>query len=124
MNIVSPSHPLKHYRWGGHCDAWDLVDQPDLSVKMEKMPPHTGEQEHYHQRARQFFFILKGTASFQTEEGKIAVNAQEGLEIRPGLRHRILNEGPEDLEFLLCSQPAAAGDRYPSQDGHTNEEPI
>jgi len=111
MNTVSPSNPLKHYQWGALCDGWNLVDTQELSVKMERMPPHTGEQEHYHERARQFFFILQGTAVFLTEEGRIEVQVREGLEIRPGLRHRILNEGEEDLEFILCSQPSTAGDR-------------
>jgi mannose-6-phosphate isomerase-like protein (cupin superfamily) len=130
--------------WGEQCDGWNLVDSPELSVKMERMPPHTAEQEHFHQFARQFFFILKGTAviyfagvylekipsnekplmmglrpavpwtAFDTEEGRVELNPQEGLEIRPGLRHRIENEGEEDLEFILCSQPSTSGDRYPA----------
>ena len=45
------------------------------------------------------------------EEGKVELKEQEGLEIRPGLRHRIANEGEEDLEFILCSQPSTVGDR-------------
>jgi mannose-6-phosphate isomerase-like protein (cupin superfamily) len=111
MKPVSREQPLHHYTWGNHCDGWNLVDSPGLSVKMERMPPHTGEQEHYHQHARQFFFILKGKATFLTEEGRIEVPPQQGLEIRPGLRHRILNEEEEDLEFILSSQPSTAGDR-------------
>jgi mannose-6-phosphate isomerase-like protein (cupin superfamily) len=111
MNIVSRELPLKHYTWGNNCDGWNLVDTPALSVKMERMPPHTREQEHFHRQARQFFFILKGTAVFETEEGKIVVQTQQGLEIRPGLRHRILNESEEDLEFILSSQPSTANDR-------------
>jgi len=113
---VSKESPLGHYVWGNHCDGWNLVDNADLSVKMERMPPHTTEQLHFHQRSRQFFFILKGTAVFETEEGRIEVKARQGLEIRPQLRHRILNEGEEDLEFILCSQPSTTGDRV-----HTGE---
>jgi mannose-6-phosphate isomerase-like protein (cupin superfamily) len=111
MNTVSCANPLKHYVWGDQCDGWNFVDNENLSVKMERMPPHTAEQTHFHRHARQFFFILKGTAIFDTEEGRIEVKAQQGLEIRPQLRHRILNEGEEDLEFILCSQPSTAGDR-------------
>jgi len=111
MKTVSKHHPLQHYLWGDQCDGWNLVDNTALSVKMERMPPNTGEQEHYHEIARQFFFVLKGRAVFHTAEGRIKLGEQEGLEIRPGLRHRILNEGTEDLEFILCSQPSTAGDR-------------
>ena len=127
--VVSRLHPLKHYTWGDQCDGWNFVDQPGLSVKMERMPPHTAEQFHFHREARQFFFILKGTASFHfvgmgaaTEsvtgpaavERRIVVNAEQGLEIPPGQHHRLLNEGDDDLEFLLCSQPSTAGDRINS----------
>ncbi len=108
---VSRLHPLQHYVWGDQCDGWNFVDQPGLSVKMERMPPHTSEQLHVHQEARQFFYILKGTAVFEIAEGCIRVDEQQGIEIPPGSRHRILNEGDGDLEFLLCSQPSTAGDR-------------
>lgn len=114
--VVSRSHPLKHYLWGNNCDGWNLVDQPGLSVKMERMPPHTAEEVHYHEFARQFFFILEGVAVFETSEGRVEVAAQEGLEIPPRLRHRILNETEEDLEFILCSQPSTAGDRIATND--------
>ena len=114
--VVSRLHPLKHYLWGDNCDGWNLVDQPGLSVKMERMPPHTAEALHYHELARQFFFILKGVAVFETPEGRVTVAAQQGLEIAPLLRHRIINETEEDLEFILCSQPSTAGDRIATND--------
>lgn len=114
--VVSRSHPLKHYLWGNNCDGWNLVDQPGLSVKMERMPPHTAEETHYHELARQFFFILKGVAVFEFAAQRVTVAAQQGLEIPPRLRHRIINETEEDLEFILCSQPSTAGDRIQTND--------
>lgn len=109
--VVSRHEPLHHYRWGNLCDGWNLVDKPELSVKLERIPPHSGEQLHYHAKTRQFFFILKGTASFQVEEGFVEVQAGQGLEIDPGSHHRISNDRQQDLEFILCSQPSTAGDR-------------
>jgi mannose-6-phosphate isomerase-like protein (cupin superfamily) len=115
--VVDTAHPLKHYVWGDGCDGWNLVDQPGLSVKQERMPPHTAEAEHYHRKARQFFFILEGTAVFETAEGQVEVAANQGLEIAPGIKHRIKNDSDTDLVFLLCSQPPTAGDRVESVDG-------
>ena len=90
--VVSREHPLNHYIWGEHCDGWNLVDRADLSVKMERMPPHTAEQEHFHEHARQFFYILKGVATFvftgwapeaipatAWEEGRVEVKAQQEI---------------------------------------------
>jgi mannose-6-phosphate isomerase-like protein (cupin superfamily) len=112
MTIVSAQQPLKHYVWGENCDGWNLVDQPELSVKQERMPPHTAETEHFHRKARQFFFVLQGAAVFETAEGRREVTANQGLEIAPGIKHRIKNESEVELVFLLCSQPATANDRY------------
>jgi mannose-6-phosphate isomerase-like protein (cupin superfamily) len=112
MTIVSAQQPLKHYIWGEKCDGWNLVDQPELSVKQERMPPHTAEAEHYHRKARQFFYILSGTAIFETAEGRIEVTIGQGLEIAQGIKHRIKNESEVELIFLLCSQPTTVNDRY------------
>jgi mannose-6-phosphate isomerase-like protein (cupin superfamily) len=108
---VSKHQPLKHYLWGSDCDGWNLVDEEALSVKQELMPAGTKEVKHYHEKAQQFFFILKGTASFEIEDSTIEINAGEGLHIKAGIRHRIANEDSEDLEFLLSSQPSTKDDR-------------
>ena len=109
--VVSIQRPLKHYQWGADCDGWNLVDQPELSVKQERMPPHTGEATHFHRQSRQFFFILSGTAVFETAEGRVEVGPQQGFEIAPGVQHRIRNESEADLVFILCSQPSTTNDR-------------
>ncbi len=109
--IVSAAKPLQHYTWGDNCDSWNFVDQPGLSVKQERMPPHTAEREHFHEKARQFFFILEGAAVFETAEGRFELAARQGLEVAPGLKHRIKNESETDLVFILCSQPSTLNDR-------------
>ena len=108
---VSKQQPLKHYQWGADCDGWNLVDEEGLSVKQELMPAGTSEVKHYHERAQQFFFILKGTATFEIEGTTIQINEGEGLHIEAGKRHRILNESSEALEFILSSQPSTRNDR-------------
>jgi mannose-6-phosphate isomerase-like protein (cupin superfamily) len=115
--VVDSTHPLKHYMWGEGCDGWNLVDTPELVVKQERMPPHTAEVEHYHRKARQFFYILSGTAVFETAEGRVEVAANQGFEIEPELKHRIKNESDTDLIFILCSQPTTVGDRVENVDG-------
>src|ERR1043165_7849296 len=65
--VVSKYQSLKHYKWGNDCDGWNLVDETSLSVKQERMPAGASEAKHYHANAQQFFFILKGKATFETE---------------------------------------------------------
>lgn len=100
-----------HYLWGDNCDSWVLVDSSGLSVKQESMPIGTREKLHFHTHAQQFFFILKGTATFYPENEKIIVGAQKGLLIKPGTQHYIANETDEVLELLVISQPTTNQDR-------------
>ena len=111
MNIVSKDTPLKHYHWGDQCDGWNLVDESSLSVKLERMPPHTAEQKHFHQQAQQFFFIIEGEAIFEIEKERIKVLSKQGIYIQPGKKHRIINESNKELEFLLSSHPSTLNDR-------------
>ncbi|HVM87714.1 MAG TPA: cupin domain-containing protein [Puia sp.] len=100
-----------HYKWGDDCDGWVLVDEKSLSVKVERMWPNTSEQKHYHEKAKQFFFILKGIAVFEVQQERISVKAGDGIYIEAGKEHRILNEEDEYLEFTVTSQPSTNGDR-------------
>ena len=101
-----------HYLWGAACDGWYLVQDPALSVIYERMPPGTAEVRHFHQQARQLFWILRGTAEFEAAEGQwIAVGANEGLEVLPQAAHRIANRSEHDVEFLVISHPSTQEDR-------------
>ena len=101
----------EHYTWGENCDGWHMVRDSTLSVIEESMPPGTFEAQHYHQRAQQFFFILSGQATMETEEQRIQLSAGEGLSIMPGVRHQMRNESGEPISFLVISQPPSHGDR-------------
>lgn len=109
---VSIQAPLKHYKWGNDCDGWNFVSEPALSVKQERMPGGTAEALHYHRFAQQFFFILKGKAVFEIDGKRIVLQEQEGIHIKPGQQHRIINQTDSAIEFILSSQPSTDGDRF------------
>ena len=75
------------------------------------MPPGAAEARHKHAAAQQFFYILKGEATFELEGETLLLKPGEGLHIRPGQVHRISNETRELLAFLVVSEPHAHGDR-------------
>ena len=112
MNTVfSKGECLEHYTWGDHCHGWTFVDNEALSVKQELMPPDTAEQLHYHEQARQVFFILKGRALFTVAGVETELREQQGVEILPGQKHMIANNQQTDLEFILYSYPSIKNDR-------------
>jgi mannose-6-phosphate isomerase-like protein (cupin superfamily) len=112
--VISPIN-AEHYTWGDGCDGWYLVRTPGLHVIEELMPAGASEAAHYHQRARQFFFILAGELVLSVEGRENLLRAGEGLEIAPGEVHQALNRGPAEARFLLTSQPLSHGDRIDSR---------
>ncbi|QEC80239.1 cupin domain-containing protein [Mucilaginibacter ginsenosidivorax] len=102
---------LKHYNWGDDCHGWTFIDTEALSVKQELMPPDTAEQLHYHEKATQLFFILKGRATFSIDGETTVLKPEQGIEILPGQKHFISNNDQSDLEFILYSYPSTNNDR-------------
>ena len=109
--VFSKSECLDHYTWGDDCHGWTFVDTDALSVKQELMPTDTAEKLHYHEKATQFFFILKGRANFSIDGVITELREQQGIEIGPKQQHFIANKNPTDREFILYSYPSTKNDR-------------
>lgn len=112
MQKINKEDASQHYTWGNNCDGWVFVDTGGLSVKQEGMPQQTAETLHYHEKAQQFFFILRGIATFEADGELFTVKANEGFHIHPGTKHRIANNSNEELEFILSSEPSTNNDRF------------
>jgi mannose-6-phosphate isomerase-like protein (cupin superfamily) len=110
-NKVIDINTASHYVWGEKCDSWILSDTNGLSVKLESMPAGSKEKLHFHTNALQFFFILKGSATFYLDNEKNIVKEQQSLSIQPNTKHLIANETTEKLDFLVISQPSTNNDR-------------
>ncbi len=115
--IVSNGN-AEHYKWGGRegndCDGWHLFKTPDLSIIEELMPPNTEEARHFHNHARQFFFILEGELTMEVERYEFVLHAGQGIEIGPGQQHQACNRGSMKMRMLVTSQPPSHGDRVPA----------
>lgn len=85
---VSDSKSAEHYTWGGVCDGWHLLKDPALSVIQERVPTLAGETPHFHVRARQFFYVLSGTATMEFESGSVTFGAGQGPYVPPHTPHR------------------------------------
>lgn len=67
--------------------------------------------KHKHSKSQQFFYILKGKATFIVEGKKINIRKEQCIHIKPNTEHQIINNSNADLEFLVVSQPHSHGDR-------------
>ena len=101
----------KHYNWGNKCDGWHFLQSQHLHIIEELMPPNTAETKHYHNISEQFFYIIKGVATFEIENETHKIHAREAIHILPKVKHQIKNLANKDLEFIVISQPTTRGDR-------------
>jgi mannose-6-phosphate isomerase-like protein (cupin superfamily) len=104
--IVSDARQLAQYKGGADCDAYVLVYEPALSVKLEQLQPGACGTLLFHQRSQQFLYVLAGEASMKVAEGTLQQRKSEGVLLEAGARHHICNHGAEPLRFVVTSQPA------------------
>ncbi|MBZ5673997.1 MAG: cupin domain-containing protein [Acidobacteriia bacterium] len=100
-----------HYSWGSGCDGWHLVQTATLSVIEERMPPGTSEVRHYHEKANQFFYVLRGHLSIEVGGSELVLSPGQGVHITAGEPHQVRNRASVDAEFLVVSNPPSHGDR-------------
>jgi mannose-6-phosphate isomerase-like protein (cupin superfamily) len=101
----------EHYVWGEGCDGWRLLNRADLSVIHERIPPGLGEVLHYHNLARQVFYVLQGQLEIDFEGEKVLLAHGDSLEIPPTQHHSVSNAADKDVHFLVISSPSTANDR-------------
>ncbi len=101
----------EHYVWGGICDGWHLLKHDGISVIQERVPAGGAEVMHYHEVARQFFYILEGEGTMIFEDREMILKKGQGLEIDPQVKHQFKNQSKADVHFLVISTPPTRGDR-------------
>lgn len=60
-------------------------------------------KKHYHEKTMEFYYILKGEGTLETDEGTISLTEGMMVMIRPGVRHKAVSKG--DLEVLIAMSP-------------------
>jgi mannose-6-phosphate isomerase-like protein (cupin superfamily) len=101
----------EHYTWGDVCDGWHLLKRNDISAIQERVPAGGAEVMHYHDLARQFFYILEGEGTMMFENEAVTMKKGDGLEIPPQVKHQFKNLSNADVHFLVISVPTTRGDR-------------
>lgn len=101
--MIKTKENSEHYFWGNRCESWVLNNDDQIVVKQELMPSGSSEQEHYHTLVQQFFFILKGEATFHLNGEVLTLDEQQGISVSPKVKHKICNNSETELEFLVIS---------------------
>ena len=69
------------------------------------IPVSCSSRFHYHLKAEETFYIIKGTARMIVDEREFDVEPGDAVLIMPQEKHQILNNGETDLEFIVVCAP-------------------
>jgi uncharacterized cupin superfamily protein len=65
---------------------------------------------HSHEIQEEVFYVMSGTATFETEDGEIRVDSDEAIRFEPGEFQRGWNRGSERVRALALGAPLEYGD--------------
>ncbi|PTY03510.1 hypothetical protein DB346_06440 [Verrucomicrobia bacterium LW23] len=75
------------------------------SLAEATLPPGRATTEHYHPRAEEIYYILRGRGRMRLGSVEREVGPGDAIAIPPGERHKIFNISDEPLVFLCCCAP-------------------
>lgn len=90
----------------------EALGAEEVAVNYYELAPGESFAFGYHRHADQeeLFYLLEGTATFETENGEIAVGTGEAIYFAPGEFQRGWNRGDGQLRALAIGAPAGMGD--------------
>lgn len=65
---------------------------------------------HKHEGQEELFYVLEGTATFETEDGEVRVGADEAIRFAPGEWQQGRNDGEKPVRALAVGAPAEMGE--------------
>ena len=69
-------------------------------------PPGTASHEHYHTEAEEVYYVLKGQGAVRIDGQEQAISQGDVVVIVPGQRHKVWQQGEDDLVLLVTCVPA------------------
>jgi mannose-6-phosphate isomerase-like protein (cupin superfamily) len=77
-----------------------------VALTYRRMTPRTGGKGSYghrHHRQEEIYFVISGTLEFKLEDEVVEVGPLTAVRVAPEVVRSIWNEGPEDVELVICS---------------------
>ena len=94
----------------------DALDAENISINYYELAPGDSFAFGYHSHGRQeeLFYLLSGTATFETDDGDVTVESGEALRFAPGERQQGHNRGEERVVALALGAPrdSSGGDLF------------
>ena len=98
--------------------AGDLGNE-QIAFSWRRMPAQTGGKGSYghrHKTQEEIYFVVSGTLQFKLGDEVIDVGPGTAVRIAPETVRSVWNEGPEDVELIMCSVKADGPDHVTHED--------
>jgi len=69
-------------------------------------PAGTSSRAHHHLSTDEVYYVREGTGGLMLDGRGVKIQPGDIIEIRAGQRHKVWNDGPEDLVLLVSCSPA------------------
>lgn len=80
------------------------------SLAVISHPPGMATAEHHHTVADEVYFVWRGQGRLRLDGEIVETKEGDTITIRPGQRHKLWNDGPEELILIVTCAPAYAVD--------------
>lgn len=82
----------------------DVLERHPFDIEISRIPPGKSPCPfHAHSAQWEFYLVLSGTGIARHAEGRTPIAAGDAFLFKPGEPHQILNDGTEDLVFLIVA---------------------
>jgi mannose-6-phosphate isomerase-like protein (cupin superfamily) len=76
-----------------------------FDFRVSLYPPGGEVEDHAHERAEHVYYVLSGRGLMTLDGERTVVGPHRAVFIPPGVRHAFVNNGLEDLVFVVVTSP-------------------
>jgi mannose-6-phosphate isomerase-like protein (cupin superfamily) len=84
----------------------EAIGAEQVAFTYRRMPPHSGGKGSYghsHRTQEEVYFVISGTLQFKLGDDVVEAGPLTCVRVAPATVRSIWNEGPDDVEVVICS---------------------
>jgi mannose-6-phosphate isomerase-like protein (cupin superfamily) len=93
----------------------ETADSQRFDFRISLYRPQGMVEEHTHERAEHVYYILRGRGLMTLDGEALVVEPTTTVFIPPGVRHALVNNGLEDLVFVVVTSPPGELPLHPEE---------
>ena len=102
--------PAPNRRFMGLMFERDITPTKNMAVGIVLLPPGSEQPKlSIHPDGEEVYFIVRGTGQFILDDKKFDIEPGTAIYVAPGVGHRAINSGGEEMEMFYANCPSVFG---------------